>query len=204
MILKETKLVQIWEEAARQLSGEFSMPLQKTNGGSGKGGMYLFRILLIYRGISVTIHAGIEELTLKKNEYYDFLISISAKKESQESIELALWRKDFFDKIFRSSKSITGYMDFDNTIGIHCSQNIEKKLPSIFYRQELRTGIINDLYRTYNIQTIDNFILIERKSGFKINSARMIVEEFNRFSVFLDGLVDAGILQEIKTLETNE
>ena len=62
MSLKETRMVEIWTEAARGLNGIFSMPLQKINGGNMDGGMYLFEIGFKYKTVSIKINTGIYEL----------------------------------------------------------------------------------------------------------------------------------------------
>ena len=64
------------------------------------GGMFLFCIDINYRELEIKIEAGILELPLKKNEYNDCIITITASKKTTEIIELSIWRKDFLDKIF--------------------------------------------------------------------------------------------------------
>lgn len=194
MNLKETNLVRIWTNAAQSLNGKFSMPLQKVNGGSAVGGVYLFGIDFKYKEVAIRIHAGIYELPLQKNEYNDCPISITAIKESQDSIELSIWRKDFFDKIFKSSNYITGYEEFDKVIELRASKNIERLLSLLFKNQNLRNEFITDKYRVYNIQTINKYITINRKSGLEIKTAQMIIDEFDRFSLFLDGLIESKII----------
>ena len=67
MNLEESLLVKIWKEAAKELNGNFSMPLQIYNGGNMAGGMFLFCIDINYRELEIKIEAGILELPLKKN-----------------------------------------------------------------------------------------------------------------------------------------
>jgi hypothetical protein len=194
MNIEETRLVKLWKETAKLLNGNFSMPYQQYNGGLSTGGLYLFCIDIYYRNVEVRIEKGILELPLKKNEYTDCIISITALKKSNESIELSIWRKDFFDKIFVFGNSKTGYKDFDKIIGLDVSKNIERYLPKIFENRKLREEIQNDRHRTYNVSTNDNVITIRRKSGLVMRNPEMIKDEYEKFCLFLDGLVDAEIV----------
>lgn len=131
---------------------------------------------------------------MKKNEYSNCIITITARKKSYEKIELSIWRKDFLDKIFVYGKSKTGYKDFDKTIGLDASNNIERYLSKIFENQKLREEIQNDRHRTYNISTNDNVITIRRKSGLVMRNSEMIKTEYEKFCLFLDCLIDTKII----------
>ena len=194
MNIEETILVKLWKEATKELNGNFSMPFQLYNGGNMAGGMFFFCIDINYRDIKIKIEKGILELPLKKNEYNDCIITITALKKSNENIELAIWRKDFFDKIFGFNNSITGYKDFDRTIGLYASKNVEKYLPKIFENRKLREEIQNDRCRTYNISTNDNLITIRRKSRLVMRNPEMIKTEYEKFCLFLDSLIDTKII----------
>ncbi|MBI9058506.1 MAG: hypothetical protein JEZ01_12150 [Labilibaculum sp.] len=192
MIYSENEIVKLWEKSAIALKGNFSMPRQKINGGSCAGSMFLFRIELMYNGVKVNIHTGIYEYPLQKNECKDCQISITAKKDIKEIVELSIWRRDFFDKVFSRSKN-TGYREFDKIIGIKPSKNIERNLSSIFKNQKLRNELINEKYRSYNLQTINKIATLERKSSVKVSSVQMMEKEFDKFSLLLDGLIDGKV-----------
>ncbi len=194
MNLEETILVKLWKITAMKLKGNFSMPFQLYNGGNIAGGIFLFCIDLNYRNIEIKIETGILELPLKKNENTGCILTITALKKSNESIELSIWRKDFFDKIFVFGKTKTGYKDFDKIIGLDASKNIEKYVPKIFENRKLREEIQNDTYRTYNISTNENLITIRRKSGLVIRNSEMIKTEYEKFCLFLDSLIDTEII----------
>lgn len=194
MNLEETLLVKLWKETAKKLKGNFSMPFQLYNGGNMAGGIFLFCIDINYRNIELKIEAGILELPLKKDEYTGCIITITALKKSKESIQLSIWRKDFFDKIFDFTNTKTGYKDFDKKIGLDTSKNIEKYVPKIFENRKFREEIQNDTYRTYNISTNDNLITIRRKSGLLMRKPEMIVTEYEKFCLFLDSLIDTKII----------
>lgn len=194
MNLEETILVKLWKETAKKLKGNFSMPFQLYNGGNMAGGMFLFCIDINYRNIEIKIETGILELPLKHNEYSDCIITITALKKSNESIELSIWRKVFFDKLFDFGNTKTGYKDFDKMIGLDASKNIERYVPKIFENRKLREEIQNDTYRTYNISTNDNLITIRRKSGLVMQNSEMIKTEYEKFCLFLDSLIDTSII----------
>jgi hypothetical protein len=192
--IDDTKLVQVWKDATRQLNGEFTRPLQVMNGGSMNGGMFLFNIKINYKNILVNIHTGLYEFPLRKNEYNDFQITITAQKESKENIELSFWRKDYMDRLFNFGKVRTGYKQFDKAIGLQSSKNIVRHIPRLFKNTDLREQFINEKYRAYNVRIIDNFINVNRKSAIRLDKPEMIVSEYNQFCKFLDGLIDAQIL----------
>ncbi len=194
MKLEETKLVKLWQETAKVLNGDFSMPFQLYNGGNMNGGIFLFCIRVNYRTVEVKIEAGILELPLSKNEINGCLITISAQKKTNETIHLSIWRKDFFDKILGLSSLKTGYDDFDRVIGLKASRNIERIVPKMFDNKELRLEIQNESLRVYNISTNDNFVTIRRKSGLIMQNTAMIENEYEKFRLFLDGVIDAKIL----------
>jgi hypothetical protein len=91
-------------------------------------------------------------------------------------------------------KSKTGYKDFDKTIGLDASKNIERYLSKIFENQKLREEIQNDRHRTYNISTNDNLITIRRRSGLVMRNSEMIKTEYEKFCLFLDCLIDTKII----------
>ena len=194
MRISETLQGKIWNDTAKQLSGKLYVTYQQINGGLPTGGLYLFKILVPYKSLIITISTGFEELALKYDEIEFSVITITAKKEKKDTIELSIWRKDFFDKIFGKGLSKTGYKEFDNVIGLKVSKNIERFLPKIFENTELRNELINDKYRTYNVQTIDGEIVIQRKSALRMKDSEMIIDEYNRFILFVEGLVNANII----------
>ena len=194
MTLKNTKLVQLWNETADKLGGNFSMPFQRVNGGVRAGGVFLFNIEINYHNILISIHSGIDEIPLKHDEYESCEITITAKKESKENVELSIWRKDFMDRIFNVNKSRTGHRNFDKIIGLRASKNIGRYLPQIFRSKDLRDDLINDKYRMYNIQTIEKMITIQRKSALNMKNSDMIISDYKKFCSLLDGLIDAKIL----------
>lgn len=194
MNLKETFLAKQWIEASKFLNGKFSMPFQQVNGGRITGGLYLFRIDIKYRNIDIRIHAGIPELPLTKGDLKEWHITITGTKETYEGIELSIWRKDYFDKLFKSGAIATGFKDFDKIIGLKPSKNIERFISQAFKNEILRNELVNDKYRTLNIQTVDNLITIQRKSRLKIKDTKMMINEYNGFCRFLDGLIDSGII----------
>jgi hypothetical protein len=53
---------------------------------------------------------------------------------------------------------------------------------------------MNDNYRAYNIQTKDEMVTIERKSGLKISTSEQMIIEYQMFCTFLDGLIDSKII----------
>lgn len=194
MKLKEIKIVKIWMEAAELLKGEFSMPFNRMNGGRREGGVYLAKIDIDYSNISVQIHSGFDEFPFENDEYKEFDITITAKKETRETIELSIWRKDYLDKLFGFRNTKTGYKEFDKVIGLKASRNIRRDVPKVFESKELREELINERYRAYNIQTIDGKIIIERKTSLRINSSALIITEYQKFCLFLDGLLNSKIL----------
>jgi len=187
------EIVKLWKQSAHALGGSFSMPMQKINGGNMAGGMFLFGIEFIYRGVEINIHTGLYEYPLQKNEYNDCDIIITAQKAKKERVELSIWRKDYFDKIFGSSGHKTGYKEFDKRIGLKPSKNIEKSLSSIFKNEDLRNELITDKYRSYNLTTIDNYITLERKSGVRVSNKESMENEFHKFSLLLDGLINGKV-----------
>ncbi|MPQ46935.1 hypothetical protein GCQ56_07890 [Marinifilum sp. N1E240] len=187
------EIVKLWKQTAHVLGGSFSMPKQKINGGNMAGGMFLFGIEFIYRGLEINIHTGLYEFPLQKNEYNDCDIIITAKKAKKERVELSIWRKDYFDKIFGSSGRKTGYKEFDKRIGLKPSKNIEKSLSSIFKNEDLRNELIADKYRSYNLKTVDNCMTLERKSGVRVSSQESMENEFHKFSLLLDGLINGKV-----------
>jgi len=193
-MITETYLVRIWNDAARELNGKFSMPFHWYNGGSRFGGTYTFSIELNHKNIPLKIESRILELPLKKDEYKDCPIKITAEKETFESIELSIWRKDYLDKLFNFKKSLTGYKDFDRVVGLKASKNIETRLSKVFESETLRKELINDKYRVYNISTENNLITVQRNSGLKMQNAGMFKEEFEKFCLLLESLIDARIL----------
>jgi hypothetical protein len=193
MITRDIKLVRIWTQAASYFNGKFTMPLQNINGGSNYGGLYLFRINFNYKGFEVEIHTGVYEFTLKNDEYTGKEITITATKKSNSKIELSIWRKDFLDKIW-PSRFRTGFQEFDKVIGIRADSKTESYLSIIFNNKDLRQMIMEDKYRVYNIQTIDDSMIVTRKSGIEISSHDQFVDEFKRFSILLDGVGDINFI----------
>ena len=194
MKLTEIKIIKIWESAAEKLNGKFSMSFQKVNGGMIDGGIYLLRIDKEYFNLSIQIHAGLGELGLKKNEYENCEITITATKKTIDNIELSIWRKDFMDRLLSSGKSNTGYKEFDKVIGLKASKNIEKHLHKIFANERLRNEFIEDNYRAYNVHSKDNIVSVQRKSSLRMGNSDMILNEFERFTRLLDGFIITGIL----------
>ncbi|MDX9854442.1 MAG: hypothetical protein RBS81_11720 [Tenuifilaceae bacterium] len=194
MNLEESLLVKIWKEAAKELNGNFSMPLQIYNGGNMAGGMFLFCIDINYRELEIKIEAGILELPLRKNEYNDCIITITASKKTTEIIELSIWRKDFLDKIFDFGNTKTGYKDFDTIIGLDASRNIRRYLPKVFENKRLREEIQEDRLRTYNVSTNQDVVSIRRKSGLLMRNPEMIKVEYDKFCLFLDCLLDSNLV----------
>ncbi len=192
--LEDIKQVQIWNDVAKKLNGTFSMPLQIMNGGSQAGGMFLFNIELLYKNVLVNLHTGLYEFPLRKNEYDDCDITITAKKETKETIELSIWRKDYFDRIFSFGNNRTGYKEFDKIIGLQSSRNLERYLSKIFENENLRGEFVNDKYRAYNISTNNGYINVNRRSSIRLKSSEMIISEFELFCHFLDGLINARII----------
>ena len=187
MTTSDIKLVKLWTEAAIYFNGKFSMPLQNINGGSRYGGLFLFRINFSYRGFDVEIHTGVYELTLKNDEYTGKEITLTATKKSNRKIELSIWRKDYFDKIW-PSRFRTGFQEFDKAIGIRADSKTVSYLSVIFNNKDLRQMIIDDKYRVYNIQTINGTMIVTGKGGIQIASRDQFIDEFKRFSFLLDGL----------------
>jgi len=192
--IEDIKQYQIWNDVANKLNGTFSMPLQIKNGGSSAGGMYLFNIKLLYKNVLVNVHTGLYEFPLRKNEYNDCDITITAKKETKENIELSIWRKDYIDRLFSFGKTRTGYKKFDKIIGIQSSRNVARCLPKIFESEDLREVFINDNYRAYNVSTKDCFINVNRRSSIRLENSELIISEYKLFCQFLDGLINARIL----------
>ena len=184
-MISETFLVRLWNDAARELKGKFSMPFHWYNGGSRFGGTYTFCIELNYKNIPLKIESRILELPLKKDEYKDCEIKITAEKESFEIIELSIWRKDYIDKLFGSRKSLTGYKNLDSVIGLKASKNIETRLSKIFENEPLRKELINDKLRAYNISTDNNLITVQRKSGLQVQNVEMLKLSLKSSACFL-------------------
>ena len=193
MEVKETNLVKMWKEASQILNGTFRMPIQTQNFGMATEGIYHFQIDIPYRNLNIRIYSGIENAKLFINNYFSTIL-ITAEKETIEKVELSIWRKDFFDNLLSFNKSNTGFREFDKTIGLKASRNIERYLPQIFKEKELRKELTNDKYRTYNIQTVENKIVVQRKSGLRMKNAKMIIEEYEKFKLFIDGLINVKII----------
>ncbi len=160
MDVTETNLVKLWIEATEILNGTFEMPIQTQNFGVATEGIYHFKIDVPYKHLVIRIYSGIADAELFIKDFF-CNITIATKKPTRDKIELSIWRKDFLDKIFGNNLSRTEYEEFDKVIGLKASRNIERYLPKIFENVELRKELINDKYRTYNIQTIDSEIIVQ-------------------------------------------
>ncbi len=190
----ETKIIKIWQDVADTLGGELSISYQQVNGGQSSGGLYLVRIDKLYQGVNIQIHAGFLELPLTKDEYDSGDITITATKKNSDIVELSIWRKDFLDRIFSSGISKTGYKKFDKVIGLKATKNLERNIHRVFKDESLREEFIEDKFRAYNIQTIEGFITIRRKSSLMMKNAKMFIIEYERFIRFIDGLINARIV----------
>ena len=182
------------ESAADKLSGKLTFSYQQVNGGMMTGGLYNFVIATDWNGLNLQITSSLDELPLQKGEYDSCNIKITAYKESPNETNLSIWRKDYFDRIFGFGILKTGFKDFDKIIALRSSKNMERYIRKVFESQSLRTELINDKYRTYNIQSDKGKIIIQRKSALQMKNKEMIIDDYNRFGLFLTGLKDANII----------
>jgi len=192
--VKNTKIYQILESAADKLGGKLTYSYQQLNGGMMTGGLYNFVIATNWNGLSLQITSSLDELPLQKDEYDSCQIKITAYKKSPNETNLSIWRRDYFDRIFGFGILKTGFKDFDKIIALKSSKNIEKYIRKVFENQSLRTELINDVYRTINIHSDKGKIIIQRKSALRMKNKEMIIDDYNRFGLFLTGLKDANII----------
>ena len=192
--ISNTKIYQKLEAAAIALNGDLSYAYQQVNGGMSTGGLYNFKIFKNWNGLELLITTSLDEIPLQNDEFDSCTINITAFKTSPNDIELSIWRKDYFDKLFGFKTYKTGYKEFDRVIAVKPSRNIERYTSKVFENQELRNELILDNYRTYNIHSKNGKIIIQRKSLLGLENKEMIIKEFKRFELFLNGLMGANII----------
>jgi hypothetical protein len=194
MPLEEIKLVKIWHQASEILHGKLDVSFKRRFDNSHNEGLYRLNLDLIYKNIPVNIHSAVAEFSMIYNQIKSFPIAFSIEKETNEIIELSIWRKDFIDRIFKAKSLQTGYAQFDKVFGLKASKNIKPLLSKIFENNELREALINDNYGTFNIQTTDHKLNIQRKSVISIKEKGILERQYREFCLILDGLIDSGVI----------
>lgn len=194
MDLTNTKIIRLLDSVSKTIEGRLSISSQQINGGSPCGRLYHVRIEKEYHDLNTQIYTTLNEYTLNKDEYTKCNMKILATKQIKEKVEISIWRKDIFDKIFSLNRNTTGWKDIDSVLQINTSKVIECKLFKMFANESLRKDFISDKYRAYNVSTDKNILKIQRKSALQFETTEKIVAEYNRFTRFLDGLLIADII----------
>jgi hypothetical protein len=126
-----------WEKLAKRLKGKFYF--SEYTKASFPYGINTARITYNLNGTYIEIHQGIfDEGKGKIGSNY---IEIRALLRDNK-LSLNTWRLDFLERLFNRKRIKTGLADFDNLIGIECSNATIAY--EIFINPELRKEFINN------------------------------------------------------------
>lgn len=181
-----------WQEVANQIGGEFKLTKQNQNFGELVYDYYHLRIVKMYKGVEIIIHSTYSQSQGKFEEYYLSSLRVTSNIEKRDEFHLYLWRKGFFERFFSLKNSRTGFPTFDKTIAFET--NRKKDVQILFSDSEIREILINDYSSIFNIQHESGVLKIKLQTGKIIWDKEILIEEYNKFLKFMDGLLKVGLI----------
>jgi hypothetical protein len=181
-----------WQEIADKIGGDFKITQQKQNFGIIDHDYYHLRIFTVHHGLQITLHSTFMKSPGKYEDCYTDRMKITSEIQMKDKFYLYLWRKGFFEKLFSSGKSKTGDSTFDSTIGFETNKGREVR--NLLSNSEIRKFLIQDHLSVFNIQHDSDLLKIKLQTGKFILNKEILLEEYEKYLLFIDGLIEVGLL----------
>ncbi|MDQ2180845.1 hypothetical protein [Marinifilum sp. D714] len=181
-----------WQEIAKEIGGQLEVTKQGQNFGVILNDYYHLRISVMYKGVDILLHSTYQQSPGKFEEYYLDKLRITSEIKRKDKFYLYLWRKSFFEKLFSSSKHHTGDSEFDKTIAF--TTNKEREVRNLFSNSAIRKLLVQDKLSVFNIQHDAGQLNIKLQTGQIILNKEILLEEYKKYILFVDGLIEVGLL----------
>ena len=135
---KPEEYIKIWEEFNKVINGKFVF--KEKIYANVNGPIYKFELLKRLEKLEFIVEQAIIIRPFRDDLFKPIIFRI--EKESLSTINLNLWIKDWFDKLFGSNKIMTGDKNFDKLYAL--GGNDKEKIVGLFNNEKIRKGFIND------------------------------------------------------------
>ncbi|SDC71949.1 hypothetical protein [Williamwhitmania taraxaci] len=182
-----------WTETAEAIGGVFTTRMQEQRFGDYYFDLHLLQISKPHRGLIIELNSCFLIAPNILNEYHLDDLRIESFIPDQVSFFLHYFPKGVYDKIFWHNKPHSGFKDFDKVIGFETNRLWE--LRKFFANNAVRDLIQNDFYSRFNVRYENEMLIVKNQSTQLILNKEILLAEYQKFVLFIDGLIDAKLIK---------
>jgi len=182
-----------WKEAAAIIGGEFITKKQEHHFGDYYYDLHLLQIVKPFRGLNIEMNSCFLLAPNVPDEYFLDDLRVESHIPNQVNFFLHFYKRDVYDKIFWLNKPRSGYKDFDRVVGYETNRMWE--LRKFFANEEVRNLIQNDFFSLFNVRYENEMLVVKNQSTQVMLHREILLAEYEKFVLFLDGLIDAKLIK---------